>query len=99
MLTVIIKMIICERKSVDMRASLILLSCLFGLNLQKDPKCDGARPGCRDEPLLQRNKGQAQCTEGHLKTCADGSKQSDGKKEEHASKVCDVDLILDSVDN
>ena len=72
-------MIICEGKSVDMRASLILLSCLVGFALPRAPKCDvGTQPTCKDESLLQRKKGQSPCSEDHSKICDDSSEPSKG---------------------
>ena len=72
-----------RRKSVDMRASLILLGCLVGLSLQRGPKCDdGARPTCADGSEPQRIKGQDPCPEGRPKTCADGSEPSRPKTPE-----------------
>ena len=56
-----------------MRTSLLLLSCVLGLSLQSNPKCDdGSRPKCEEESLFQMKQDQPQslCSEGGPLTCA-----------------------------
>merc|ERR1712062_235474 len=61
------------RKSVEMRTSLILLSCLVGLTLQRGKTCDdGSRPTCEDGSQPDRGS-RPPCPEGRPNTCADGS--------------------------